>query len=69
MQPTPPPSPDVQQLVPPLPVSLRGQNNDDIVAGKAPFPSKYSRDIDQLEGWILQMGDYFVVIKVENSAQ
>jgi len=50
MQPPLPPPPDVQQPAPPPPPSPRGQNNDDIVAGKAPIPGKFSQDRDQLEG-------------------
>jgi len=69
MQPPPPPPPDVQQSAPPPPLSPRGQNNDDMVAGKAPLPGKFSGDRDQLEGWILQMDDYFVVTKIRNPAQ
>jgi len=69
MQPPPPPLPDVQQPAPPPPLSPRHQSNDDIVAGKAPLPSKFSRDKDQLEGWILQMDDYFVITKTRNPAQ
>jgi len=40
-----------------------------MVAGKAPLPGKFTGDTDQLEGWILQMNDYFVVIKIRNPAQ
>jgi hypothetical protein len=40
-----------------------------MVAGKAPIPGKFSGDRDQLEGWILQMDDYFVVTKIRNQAQ
>jgi len=69
MQPPPLPPPEVQQLAALPPPSLRGQNNDDIVAGKAPLPGKLSGDRDQLEGWILQMDDYFVVTKIRNPAQ
>jgi len=63
------PLPDVQPLAPPPLPSPRGQNNDDMVSGKAPLPGKFSGDRDQLEGWILQMDDYFVVTKIRNSAQ
>jgi len=69
MQPPPLPPPEVQQPAPPPPRSPRGQNNDDMVAGKAPLPRKFSGDRDQLEGWILQMDDYFMVTKIRNLAQ
>jgi len=67
MQPPPPPPPDIQQPAPLL--STRGQNNDDMVAGKAPLAGKFSGDRDQLEGWILQMDDYFVITKIWNTSQ
>ena len=38
MQPPPPPPPDVQQLAPPPPISPRDQNNNDMMARKAPLP-------------------------------
>jgi len=44
MQPPPPPPPEVQQPAPLPPPSPPGQNNDDIVAGKAPLPGKFSGD-------------------------
>jgi len=69
IQPPPPPPPDVQQPAPPLPPSPQSQNNDDMVAGKAPIQEKFSGDRDQLEGWILQMDDYFVVTKIRNQVQ
>jgi len=69
MQPPPPPPPEAQQPAPPPPLSPQRQNNDDMVAGKAPLPGKFSGDRDQLEGWILQMDDYFVVIKIRNPTQ
>jgi len=69
MQPPPPPPPEVQQPAPPPPLSPRGQNNDDMVTGKAPLSGKFSGDRDQLEGWILQMEVYFVVTKIRNPAQ
>ena len=71
MQPPPPPPPDEQQQAPPPPPSPHRalQIDDDMVAGKAPIPGKFSGDRDQLEGWILQMDDYFVVTKIRNQAQ
>jgi len=69
MQPPPPPLPDLQQPAPPPPPSPRGQNNDNMVAGKAPIPGKFSGVRDQLAGWILQIDDYFVFTKMQNQVQ
>ena len=69
MQPPPPPPPEVQQPAPPPPLSPRGQNNDDMVAGKAPLPGTFSGVRDQLEVWIQQTDDYFVVTKFQNPGQ
>jgi len=69
MQPPPLPPPDVQQPAPPPPLSPRGQNNDGMIAGKAPLLGKFSGDRDELKGWILQMEDYFIVTTIQNPGQ
>jgi len=40
-----------------------------MVAGKAPIPDKFLGDRDQLESWIFQMDNYFVVTKIWNQVQ
>jgi len=38
-------------------------------AGKAPSPSKFSRDTNALEGWILQMDEYFLITIITSEQQ
>ena len=40
-----------------------------MVAGKAPPPSKFRGNMKHLEGWILQMDDYFTITQTCNDVQ
>ena len=40
-----------------------------MVAGKAPPPSKFRGNMKDLEGWILQMDDYFTITQTHNEVQ
>ena len=40
-----------------------------MIAGKAPPPSKFRDHIKDLEGWILQMDDYFTIKQTRNEIQ
>ena len=39
------------------------------VAGKAPTPGKFSGDRDLLEGWLLQLEEYFNITLTRNEGQ
>ena len=40
-----------------------------MVAGNAPLPSKFRVNMTDLEGWILQMDDYFTITQTHNEVQ
>ena len=40
-----------------------------MVAGKAPPPFKFPDNMKDLEGWILQMDDYFIITQTRNEIQ
>ena len=40
-----------------------------MVAGKAPPPSKFRGNMKDLEGWILQINDYFTITQTRNGVQ
>ena len=40
-----------------------------MVEGKAPQPAKFRRNMKDLEGWILQMYDYFTITQTLNEVQ
>ena len=40
-----------------------------MVAGKAQPPSKFQGNMKDLEGWILQMDDYFTITQIRNEVQ
>ena len=40
-----------------------------MVAGKAPPPAKFRGNMKDLEGWILQMDDYFTITQTRNEVQ
>ena len=41
----------------------------DMVAGKAPPTSKFLGNMKDLEGWMLQMEDYFTITQTRNEVQ
>ena len=41
----------------------------EMVAGKEPSPSKFLGNVKDLEGWILQMDDYFTIIQTRIEVQ
>ncbi|KAF8416533.1 hypothetical protein EV426DRAFT_721789 [Tirmania nivea] len=77
----PPPLPPQAPPPPPLPRSPRRPRRDPtlppldqyredrLVAGKAPPPTKFKGERIQLEGWILQMNDYFLITLTRNEEQ
>ena len=40
-----------------------------MVAGKAPPPAQFHGNMKDLEGWILQMNDYFTMTLTRNKQQ
>ena len=68
----PSPSPPQQQIynAEPSPPPRRRQNNDDdMIAGKTPPPSKFNGNRERLEGWLLQLTDYFTITGIRNERQ
>lgn len=59
--PSPPPEPRQQQRRRPV--------EDDMVPGKAPPPGKFKGKMEELEGWILQMEDYFTITRTHHEQQ
>ena len=69
----PPPSPAQHRIytAEPSPALRRRQpyNDDDMIAGKAPPPSKFNGNRERLEGWLLQVTAYFTITGVRNERQ
>ena len=72
----PPPSPSPPQDPPPPPLRTPPQNSppppppdNQMRAGKASPPSKFSGDTNVLEGWILQMDEYFLITMITRKQQ
>ena len=69
----PPPSPPQHQTYngEPSPPSRRRQpdNDDNMIAGKAPPPSKFNGNREQLEGCLLQVTAYFTLTGIRNKRQ
>ena len=69
----PPPSPPqhhIHNAAPSLPARSRQPNNDDdMIADKAPPPSKCNGNRQQLEGWLLQGTAYFTITGTRNERQ
>ena len=69
----PPPSPPQHQIYnaepSPSPRRRRQNNDDDMIAGKAPPPSKFNGNRERLEGWLLQLTDYFTITGIRNERQ
>ena len=40
-----------------------------MIAGKAPLPSKFNGNRERLEGWLLQLTDYFTITGIRNERQ
>ena len=61
----PPPSPLQHQIynAEPSPPPCRRQpdNDDDMIAGKAPPPCQFNGNRERLEGWLLQVTAYFTI--------
>src|SRR5207253_5614455 len=66
LPPVPPPS---RQIINVSPSPHREQDEQDMVAGKAPPPSKFGGKMEKLEGWLLQMDDYFTITRTRNERQ
>ena len=69
------PSPPPQDPLPSLP-HTSPQNppsppppDSQMRAGKAPSPSKFSGDTNALEGWILQIDKYFLIMMITSEQQ
>src|SRR5205807_1386025 len=67
--PAPPVPPPSRQIIDVLPSPHRPQDEPDMVAGKAPPPSKLSGKMEKLEGWLLQMDNYFTITRTRNERQ
>ena len=67
--PVPPPSRHVYNANPSAPPQRYLRYQPDMVAGKAPPPSKFRGNMKDLEGWILQMDDYFTMTQTCNKVQ
>jgi len=70
----PPPPPPPEAPVPPprspTPERVgRHYDDDDIISGKAPLPTKFNVNRDALEGWVLQLEEYFIITSVRNERQ
>ena len=70
----PPPSPPQHQVYnaeqSPFPRRRRQNYNDDnIIAGKVPPPSKFNGNRERFEGWLLQLTDYFTITGIRNEWQ
>ena len=63
LPPVPPPS---RQIINASPSPQRQQDEQDLVTGKAPPPSKFSGKMEKLEGWLLQMDNYFTITRIRN---
>ena len=55
----------------PSPPKFRRQpdNDDDMIADKAPPPSKFNGNREQLAGWLLQVTAYFTITGTRNERQ
>ena len=66
----PPPSPPQHQIynAEPAPPPRRRQphNDNDMIAGKAPPPSKFNGNRERLKGWLLQVTAYFTITGTSN---
>ena len=69
--PTPvlPPSRHVYHITPSPPPQHQRSYQPEMVAGKAPPPSKFRGNMKGPEGWILQMDDYFTITQTRNEIQ
>ena len=47
----------------------REECEQDVVVGKALPPSQFSGKMEKLEGWLLQMDDYFTITRTQNERQ
>ena len=71
--PPPPPVPPLSRHVynasPSPPPQRYPRYQPDMVAGKAPPSSKFRGNMKDLEGWMLQMDDYFTITQTRNEVQ
>ena len=69
----PPPSLPQHQIynAEPSPPPRRTQpdNDDDMIAGEAPPPSKFNGNRERLKGWLLQVTAYFTITGTRNERQ
>jgi hypothetical protein len=68
LPPVPPPSRFIANATPSPPPQRRNQH-EDWVAGKAPTPLAFDGSKDSLEGWLLQMDDFFTITTITNEQQ
>ena len=70
---TPPTSPPQHQIynAEPSPPPHRRQpdNDDEMIAGKAPPPSKLDGHRERLQGWLLHVTTYFTITGIRNERQ
>ena len=68
-----PPSPPQHEVYnteqSPSPCCRRRINDEEMIAGKTPPPSKINRNREQLEGWLRQLTDYFTITGIRNERQ
>lgn len=69
--PPPPRSPLELQQPPrsPTPIIPPAREQGNLIRGNAPLPAPFNGDSKLLEGWILQMEQYFLITGVENELQ
>ena len=53
----------------PSPRRSRQTNDDGMIAGKAPPPSKLNGNRERREGWLLQLTDHFTITGIRNEGQ
>ena len=65
----PPLSRHVLNVKPSPPPQQQTLYYSEMVAAKALLPAKFCADMKNLEGWILQIDDYFIIIQTHNKQQ
>ena len=53
----------------PPPRGWQPDNDDDMIAGKVPPPSKFNGNRERLEGWLLQVTGYFTITGTKTERQ
>ena len=67
--PVPPLSGHVNNVTPSPPFQRQHRYHAEMVASKVPPLAKFRSDVKNLEGWILQMDDYFTLTQTRNKQQ